>query len=173
MRQAAEKIVRVIDGLNRIMGQVAGWMVLALVLITVYDVVMRYVFRAGSVGIQEAEWHLYSANFLLAAGWTLLNRGHVRVDMLYQRFKLKTKAWVDVVGSVLFCIPYCLLILWAAWPFVLDSWVLNEGSPDPGGLPARYVLKTIILVSFVLLGFQAISETIKNVLVLKGHREQP
>ena len=166
-----EVLIRPIDAANRVAGQVAGWMATALVLFTVYDVLMRYVFKAGSVAIQETEWHLFSANFLLAAGWTLLNQGHVRVDMLYQRFGSRTKAGIDLVGSLLFCVPYCILIIWAAWPFVADSWMLNEGSPDPGGLPARYIIKTIIPVSFGLLGLQALSQAAKNLLVLTGQRE--
>ena len=123
LRQAAgwlllvlEKASRGIDAVNRVFGQIAGWMAFALVLFTVYDVLMRYVFRAGSVAIQETEWHLFSANFLLAAGWTMLNNGHVRVDMIYQRFGPRTKASIDLVGSLLFCVPYCILIIWAAWP---------------------------------------------------------
>jgi TRAP-type mannitol/chloroaromatic compound transport system permease small subunit len=165
-------IVRTIDGVNGWIGKGISWLTLILVLVTVYDVVMRYVFHAGSVAIQEAEWHLFAMNFLIAGGWTLLNDGHVRVDLLYMRFSERAKAWIDLFGSLLFCIPYCLLIIWAAWPFVIDSWSIWEYSPDPGGLPARYVLKTVIPVGFLLIGIQAVSQAIKNFLVIAGKDEK-
>ena len=168
-----KRIVQTIDSINGWTGRAISWLTLILVLVTVYDVVMRYLFRAGSVGIQEAEWHLFAMNFILAAGWTLLNDGHVRVDMLYMRLGQRAKSWIDLFGSLFFLIPYCILIIWAAWPFVFDSWSIGEGSPDPGGLPARYVLKTCIPLAFFLIGIQAFSQAIKNFLVITGEAEKP
>ena len=158
--------VRVIDRLNEWIGNGVSWLTLILVLITVYDVMMRYFFRAGSIAIQEAEWHLFAMNFMLAGGWTLLHEGHVRVDLLYARFDKDKKAWIDFLCSLTFCIPYCVLVIFAAWPFVLDSWSIWEGSPDPGGLPGLYILKTVIPVSFLLIGIQAVSEAIKNLFII-------
>ena len=164
----ARTVVRTIDSINWWVGSGVKWLTLLLVLITTYDVLMRYVFRAGSIYIQESEWHLFAANFMLAAGWTLLNDGHVRVDLVYTRLSDKKKAWIDFLGSIVFLIPYCMLVIWAAWPFVSDSWSILEGSPDPGGLPALYLLKTVIPVSFFLLGIQAISQAVKNFFILTG-----
>ena len=161
-------IIRKIDAINDRVGKWVGWLTLLLVLITVYDVIMRYFFRAGSVAIQEAEVHLFAMNFLLAAGWTYLNDGHVRVDILYLRFAPKIKALIDLLGSLLFCIPYCLLVIWAAGPFVMDSWAIREGSPNPGGLPATYVLKAVIPVAFFLIAVQAFSQAIKKIIFLTG-----
>ena len=160
--------VRVVDSINGWIGKGVSWFTLILVLITVYDVMMRYFFRAGSIAIQEAEWHLFAFNFMLAGAWTMLNDGHVRVDLLYHRFSQSRKAWVDFLGSLIFCIPYCLLIIWASWPFVADSWSIWEGSPDPGGLPALYILKTTIPITFLLIGFQAASQTVKNLFIILG-----
>lgn len=164
----ARTVVRTIDSINEWVGSGVKWLTLLLVLITVYDVLMRYVFRAGSIYIQESEWHLFAANFMLAAGWTLLNDGHVRVDLIYTRLSDKKKAWIDLFGSIVFLLPYCMLVIWAAWPFVADSWSILEGSPDPGGLPALYLLKTVIPVAFLLLGIQAISQAVKNFFILAG-----
>jgi len=164
--KAARTIIRVIDNINGSVGNGVKWLTLLLVLITVYDVVMRYIFHAGSVYIQELEWHFFAANFMLAAGWTLLNKGHVRVDIFYARISDKKKAWIDFLGSIIFLLPYCMLVIWAAWPFIADSWSIGEGSSDPGGLPARYLLKTVIPVAFLLLGIQAISEVVKSFFII-------
>jgi TRAP-type mannitol/chloroaromatic compound transport system permease small subunit len=166
-------IIRIIDGINDRIGKWVGWLTLLLVLITVYDVIMRYFFRAGSVAIQEAEVHLFAMNFLLAAGWTYLNDGHVRVDILYLRFDPKTKAWIDLLGALFFCVPYCLLVIWAAGPFVMDSWAIRESSPNPGGLPATYVLKATIPVAFFLIAVQAFSQAVKKILFLTGKEKSP
>lgn len=171
--KALKRIVQTIDGINGWAGKAVSWLTLLLVLVTVYDVMMRYLFHAGSIAIQEAEWHLFGMNFLIAAGWTLLNEGHVRVDLLYTRLGRRAKSWVDLFGSIFFLVPYCILIIWAAWPFVVDSWTIGEGSPDPGGLPARYILKTCIPLAFLLLGVQAFSQAIKNFFVITGREEKP
>lgn len=155
-----------IDALNQRLGRAVSWMTLMLVLITIYDIVMRYAFKSGSVWIQEAEWHLFAANFMLAGGWTLLRGGHVRVDLLYTRFSPRTRAAIDLAGTVLFLFPFCAVVIWASVPYVMDSWAMLEGSSDPGGLPGRFILKTIIPVTFVLIGLQGISMFVKNLHIL-------
>lgn len=165
-------IVKKIDAINGWMGKSASWLTFFLVIITVYDVVMRYIFRKGSVAIQEAEWHLFAMNFLLAAGWTLLNDGHVRVDLLYIRLGRRKKAWIDFIGSLAFCIPFCIMVIWAAIPFVLDSWSVWEGSSDPGGLPTFFILKTIMPLAFLLVLVQALSQAIKNIAIICGKEEK-
>ncbi|MFH1351895.1 MAG: TRAP transporter small permease subunit [Pseudomonadota bacterium] len=165
--------VRIIDAINGWIGKVVAWFTLVLVLITVYDVVMRYVFHAGSVAFMELEVHLFAMNFMLAAGWTLLVDGHVRVDLLYTRFGEKIKAFIDLFGTLFLCIPYCILAVWTALPYVADSWSLKEFSPNPGGLPAVYILKAVIPVTFFLIGLQAISMFIKKIYVLTGKGGAP
>lgn len=157
-----------IDAFNQRVGRAVSWMTLLLVLMTIYDIMMRYIFKAGSVWIQEAEWHLFAANFMLAGGWTLLRGGHVRVDLLYTRFSPRTQAIVDLVGTILFLFPFCAVVIWASIPYVMDSWALLEGSPDPGGLPGRFLLKTIIPVTFFLIALQGVSLLAKNIQILKS-----
>ena len=170
--KVARTIIRTIDNINGLVGSGVKWLTLLLVLITVYDVVMRYIFHAGSVYIQESEWHLFAANFMLAAAWTLLNEGHVRVDLFYARLGDKKKAWIDFLGSIIFLLPYCMLVIWAALPFIADSWSIWERSSDPGGLPARYLLKSVIPVAFLLLGIQAISQAVKNFIIIVRGEEK-
>lgn len=165
-------VVRTIDTINERLGKGVSWLIVFLMLITVYDVFMRYVFRTGTVAFMESETYLYMLNFMLAAGWTLLVDGHVRVDLAYGRLGPKKKAWVDFFGSLVFCIPFCVLVIWMAWPFVLQSWQLRECSPDPGGLPCTYLIKTALPVTFILVALQAISQMIKNLLVIVGKEEE-
>ena len=166
-----EPVVMWIDIINEKIGIVASSLALFLVLITVTDVTLRYLFHAGSVAFQEMEWHLYAANFIMAAAWTMLRDGHVRIDILYNRLNPKKKAVIDLVGVLIFCIPFCLIILWTSWTFFTNAWIIGEGSPDPGGLPARYILKATIPVGFGLILFQSISQAIKSVYTIFGKKE--
>lgn len=162
------RLIRGIDALNRGVGHLAGWVSLAMVLVVVGDVVMRYAFATSFVFIQELEWHLFGVMFLLGAGYTLLQDGHVRVDVLYQRFSPKTRAWINLIGVLLFLLPGCLMVLDTSWSFFLNSVAMGEGSPDPGGIPARYVLKFFIPLGFVLLILQGVSMGLKSLLEICG-----
>ena len=125
---------------------------------------MRYLFSSGSIGLQELEWHLFSIIFLIGAAYTLKHDEHVRLDILYQSKFLndRSRAWVDVFGAMFLLLPFCLLIIISAWPFISQAYIHNEASPDPGGLPARWLIKTMIPAGFCLLLLQAISEIIKK-----------
>ncbi len=109
------------------------------------------------MAVQELEWHLFAVMFLIAAAYTLKHDRHVRVDVFYSRFSPRLKAWINLFGSIVFLIPFCLITVWASWNFVLNSFRIGETSPDPGGLPARYVLKAVIPLSFILILLQGIS----------------
>jgi TRAP-type mannitol/chloroaromatic compound transport system permease small subunit len=165
-------LTRFIDGVNQITGFASALFIPALVLITIIDVALRYLFHAGSVAFQELEWHLYAANFVMAAGWTMLKDGHVRVDILYSVVSPRKKAAIDFFGALVFCIPFCLMVLWSSWPFLSNAWIIREGSPDPGGLPARYILKAMIPVGFGLILMQSVSQALKSFLVLSGGEER-
>ena len=170
--ETTNRLLNLIDNINIKVGKTVSWFTFLLVLITIYDVLMRYVFKAGTIWIQEAEWHLFAANFMLAGGWTLLRNGHVRVDLFYAKFSAKTKALIDLLGTLFFLLPFCALIIWASTPFVIASWAMLEGSPDPGGLPALYILKTVIPVTFILIGIQGISLMVKNFyFLIKGESQ--
>jgi TRAP-type mannitol/chloroaromatic compound transport system permease small subunit len=129
---------------------------------------MRYSFHQGSVALQELEWHLFALIFLLGSAYTLKHNNHVRVDILYQSQYLSNKhrAMINILGILLFLIPFCVLILITTWPFVENAYYYLEGSPDPGGLPYRYLLKGSILVAFTLLILQGVAELLRNYLIL-------
>ncbi len=155
--QSFPKFVNTIDQLNEKIGKWFGWVSTILVAVVCYDVFTRYLLRESSVAVQELEWHLFAVMFLIAAAYTLKHDRHVRVDVFYSRFSPRLKAWINLFGSIVFLIPFCLITVWASWNFVLNSFRIGETSPDPGGLPARYVLKAVIPLSFILILLQGIS----------------
>ena len=161
-------IIRRIDRLNLWVGRLAGYIALLMVLVVTTDVIMRYAFDTTFVAVQELEWHLFGVLLLLGAGYTLLVDGHVRVDVFYQRLGPRGQAWINLFGVLLFLLPGCYLVLDTSWQFFSMSYVIGEGSPDPGGLPARYVLKSFILIGFALVALQGVSMGSKAWLVLKG-----
>ncbi len=159
--------IKFVDKLNSKLGYYTSWLTLLLVLITCFDVFTRYVLNESSVALQELEWHLFSIIFLMAASYTLITDDHVRVDVFYSRFSDKQKAWVNLLGAILFLIPFSVLVIYSSHNFVITSFQLKETSPDAGGLPARYILKSFIPISFVFLFFQGISLAFKSLLQIK------
>ena len=116
----------------------------------------------------EMEWHLFAMIFLLSAGYTLKHNKHVRVDLFYEKFSKKDKGWVNLIGSALFLIPWCILIIWVSWDYAMNAWEIKEGSPDPGGLPARYFIKFCIPAGIFLLLLQSIVIAVKSFLDIKS-----
>ena len=141
-----------------------SWLVLLLVLLVSYDVSMRYLFSGGSIALQELEWHLFAFIFLLGAAYTFKHDDHVRLDLLYQsRFMSDYgRAWVNMLGGIFMLLPFCILIIYCAWPFVSISFTSLENSPDPGGLPYRWILKASIPLAFILLILQGLADILKN-----------
>ena len=156
--------MRWIDGLNEWIGRGVAWVTLALVLVIFVDVVMRYLFNTSFVFTQELEWHLFGFIFLIGAGFTLLHDGHVRVDIIYQRLGFKGQAWINLMGVIVFLIPGCLMIIITSFKFVLTSFLILEGSPDPGGIPFRFIVKGFIPAGFSLLLLQGLSLAIHSLL---------
>jgi len=165
-------LIRRIDRINMSIGQAVSWLSLAMVLVTVVDVIMRYLLNTGAVWVQETEWHLFGLTFLLSAGYTLQRDGHVRVDIFYAKRSRRTKAWIDLFGTLLFLFPVCAVVIWSSHKFVMNSWDFREGSPDPGGLPARYLIKAMIPTAFVLVAVQGVSELLKQLTTLFGRKER-
>lgn len=157
-----------IERFSELSGRLISWLVLAMALIIGYDVTMRYLFQSGSVALQELEWHLFALVFLLGAAYTLKHDDHVRVDIFYRsRFMgPRRRAAVDLLGSLLFLIPFCLLIISGSLPFVENAFSMAESSPDPGGLPARWLLKAAIPLGFSLLLIQGLALAIRSAGVL-------
>jgi TRAP-type mannitol/chloroaromatic compound transport system permease small subunit len=157
-----------IDTLNEWVGRGVAWVTLGLVLVVFIDVVMRYLFNTSFVFTQELEWHLFGFIFLIGAGYTLLHDGHVRVDIIYQRLGFKGQAWVNFCGVILFLIPGCIMVITTGWKFTATSFAMLEGSPDPGGIPFRFILKGCIPVGFILLLLQGISLGIHSFMQILG-----
>ena len=126
---------------------------------------MRYLFNSGSVAIQELEWHLFSIIFLFGSAYTLKHNEHVRLDILYNSKLIneRMRLWFDVLGTLIFLLPFCVLIIISAWPFVMQAYIHAEISPDPGGLPGRWLIKAAIPIGIDMLLIQGISERLKKV----------
>ncbi|ARM30299.1 TRAP transporter small permease subunit [Prosthecochloris sp. HL-130-GSB] len=167
--QVLKSLIGRIEACIAFSGRIVSWMTLLLVLVVVYDVFTRYVLSASSVAVQELEWHLFALIFLLAAAVTLQKDKHVRVDVLYSRFSEKQKALVTIAGTILFLVPFCVAVIISSMPFVQNSWMILESSPDPGGLPYRFLLKAAIPVGFFLVLLQGVASFLRAVLVLVGN----
>ena len=154
-------------------GRAVSWLVVACVLLVCYDLSMRYFFHAGSVAIQELEWHLFAMLFLLGAAYTLKHDEHVRVDVLYRSRWVsdRQRLLIDTLGGLLLLIPFCTVLIYMTVPFVMDAFRFAETSPDPGGLPHRWMIKAIIPLGFLLLLLEAIALTVKNALSLVSARK--
>lgn len=148
---------RVIDELNRRVGTTVAWLTLGMVLVQFTVVVARYVFAKGSIPAQESIWYMHGMVFMVGAGYTLLRDGHVRVDVFYRESRLSTKAIIDLIGVFLFLIPVCVYTFDIAWDYVINSWAVKEKSTETNGIPAIYLLKTIIWAAIALLALQGVS----------------
>jgi TRAP-type mannitol/chloroaromatic compound transport system permease small subunit len=153
--------------MSDVVGRATSWLVLAMVLLAAFNAIARYLGRFLGVNLSsnaylEAQWYIFSLIFLLCGGWALLRESHVRVDVLYSRLSDRARSWINIVGTALLLLPFSLFMLWVSWPSVRNSWIVREGSPDPGGLP-RWPLKPLILFCFALVVLQGISQLIKEV----------
>ena len=167
MKSILLKIISIIDTFTEYTGKFISIFVIILVLLVGYDVSMRYLFNSGSIAIQELEWHLFSIILLLGSAYTLKHDEHVRLDIFYSSKLIndKVRIWFDVLGTLLILLPFCLLIIVSAWPFVTQAYIHNEISPDPGGLPARWLIKAVIPLGFFFLLIQGIAEVLKKLLI--------
>lgn len=157
-----------IDRFSEIVGKGVSWVTLLLVVVVFVDVVMRYAFKISFVFTQELEWHLFAFIFLIGAGYTLLHDGHVRVDIIYQRLGIRGRAWINLLGVIFFLIPGCWLVIATSWKFVGNSFSMLEGSPDPGGIPYRFIIKGTMTVGYIFLLLQGVSMGIHALLQILG-----
>jgi len=127
------------------------------------DVFMRYILNTTQTWVIELEWHLFALIFLLGASYTLQEDQHVRVDLFYADRSNKSKAWINLAGTLLFLVPWCLILINSSFNYATNSWMMNEGSPNPGGLPARYIIKYCMTFGFVLLLLQGIAVIYRSV----------
>lgn len=133
---------------------------------------MRYFFKQSTPWITELEWHLFSILFLLGAAFTFQVDRHVRVDLFYSQMSKREKARINLFGNLLFLLPWCLFIIKYAFAYAWSSYLLGEVSPDPGGLPYRYIIKFCIVIGFVLLALQAISNSLESLQILRATKDK-
>ena len=165
-------VSRLIDYANEKVGRAVYWLVLAAVLISSLNAVVRYAFNVSSNAWLELQWYLFSAVFLLSAGYTHLRNEHIRIDIVITRFSLRVRAWIDILGGIFFLLPMAILIFWLSLPFVMESFVRQEMSTDAGGL-LRSPVKLLLPIGFALLILQGFSEIVKRIGFLLGKRGDP
>jgi TRAP-type mannitol/chloroaromatic compound transport system permease small subunit len=155
------RLADLIDRFTRAVGHAAMWCALAMVLVQFTVVLMRYLLGIGSIWLQESIVYAHAALFMLAAAWTLQVGGHVRVDIFYAGAGPRTKAWIDLVGALVFLLPFAVVLALLSWPYVARSWALLERSREASGLPLVFALKTLIPLLAVLLGLQGVAQAIR------------
>ena len=148
--------------INKI-GSWISWLNVVLVVLICADVIMRYFFNFTEKWVIEMEWHLFAALFLIGASYTFKHDKHVRVDVFYQNFSERRKLWVNLIGNVIFLIPWCIVVMYASMKYANVSFSYLEGSPDPNGLPARYIIKYVITIGFFLLLLQALIDSLQKI----------
>ncbi len=160
-----------IDNIERFIdwsGRTVSWLTLFMVIVTFIVVVLRYVFDIGWIALQESVTYLHALVFLAGASWAMQQEAHVRVDIFYSRFSARTKAWVNLLGSLLLLLPVMVFVVWISWDYVVDSWEVLEGSREAGGLPAVFLLKSLILVMAVMLILQAVVQIARSVQAIRS-----
>lgn len=162
------KLEKGFDKFADIIGYITAFTMVLMILNVFYDVVMRYFFRAGSIAMQEMEWHLFSVIILLGVAYTLKEDGHVRVDLIYDRLTDKKKAMINMIGVFTFILPIALLIGLGSIEYVMEAYQSGEQSGDPGGLTNRWIVKSLIPLSFFLLIITSMGFFIRNLNVYKG-----
>lgn len=162
------KLEKFFDRFSNLMGWIAGFLNLVMLINVFYDSIMRYFFNSGSIALQEMEWHLFSVVFLFGMAYTLKEDAHVRVDILYDHFSPRWKAIVNIGGALLFLIPLSLLIIEGSVWYVHEAFVSGEISGDPGGLGYRWLMKSVIPASFIFLVISAIGFVLHNINIFRG-----
>jgi TRAP-type mannitol/chloroaromatic compound transport system permease small subunit len=163
---------RLIDAFSDRLGRSVRWLVLAAVLISAGNALLRKLFNLGSNALLEVQWYLFSAVFLLGAGYVFLKNGHVRIDFVTSRLSKRTNTMIDIAGIVLVMIPLCVLMIVLSWPLFERAYATGEMSQNAGGL-IRWPVLLLMPVGFALLMLQAVSELIKRVAFLTGHVDEP
>ena len=174
---AALRLSAGIDRLNTAIGKSAYWLILVAVLVSAINAIVRKAFDVSSNAWLELQWQLFGAVFMLCAAYTLLKNEHIRIDIVNSRLPKRVRDWIDLLGHLLFLMPFVLLMIYDGWPFFVTSWNQNEQSLNAGGLP-QWPAKFLIPLGFFLLFLQGVSEIIKRLAVMQGripdtHGEEP
>jgi len=163
---------RGIDFINRWIGKSVSWLLLAAILISAINATTRKLFNLSSNAWLEAQWYLFSAVFLVAAAWTLLDSEHVKVDLLYGQLPRRAQLWIEILGTLFFLLPFCVITIYLSWPVVASKFITGETSNNTGGL-IQWPVWAMIPLGFALLGLQGVSELIKRVAILRGDIPDP
>ena len=163
---------RGITRFSNLLGVVSTVLFIGLLFNVFYDVLMRYVFNDVSIGMQELEWHLYAAIFLLGIPYGIQHGGHVRVDLIYENLPLKGKAWIDLLGCVFLLIPFVSLVGYYGVSFAYEAYALGETSGDPGGLPYRWIIKAVIPFAFFSMAISGLGMMIRSINAIRGVSEE-
>lgn len=163
---------RGIDAVNARIGKLASWLILAAILISAGNALVRKLFDLSSNAWLELQWVLFAAVFLLCSSWTLMDNEHIRIDIVNSRLRKKVRDGIDIFGHVFFLLPFSILLLWTSWPFFLASYEINEQSLNAGGLP-QWPAKLLVPVGFFFLTLQGISELIKRIAIFTGRMKDP
>ena len=160
-----------LDRLSSVVGRAASWLTLFMVVVTFVVVVMRYVFDAGLIWVQESVVWMHAVVFMLGAAYTLRDEEHVRVDVFYRNMSPRRRAWVDLVGVIIFLLPLCVFLAWNSFEFVTQSWRIREMSRESGGLPYPFVpmLKSVLLLMPLAVGLQGLSLFLRSLKTLRSH----
>lgn len=158
-----------IDELNHKIGSICDWLVLLACIVSGGNAMVRYAYDSSSNAWLEVQWYMFGVIIMFGASYTLRRNEHVRVDIIYMQLSERGQLWVDVIGTVLFLMPMCLLLAWLSWPFFIQSWNVGEHSSNAGGL-LRWPIKLIMPVGFTLVFLQGVSEFIKRLAALRGIR---
>ena len=164
--QTLLRISRAIDALNAKIGQALIWLVLVMALVSAGNAAFRYLFNLSSNAWLELQWYLFSAVFLLCAGYTLLNDEHIRIDVVSSHLSRRTQIWIDIFGTLFFLLPVSIFIMWLSWPVFMNAWTSQETSSNAGGL-MRWPVRLLVPLGFFLLSLQGLSELIKRVAFLR------
>jgi TRAP-type mannitol/chloroaromatic compound transport system permease small subunit len=168
--QGLLKISRVIDAINGQIGKKVAWLILLAVIVATVNAIIRKLFNVSSNAWLELQWMLFGAVFLMCASWTLQVKEHIRIDIVNSMLPKSVQRWIDLIGHTLFLMPFCLLMIYHSWPFFTRSYAINEQSLSAGGL-AQWPAKGLVVVGFVMLAFQGVSEIIKQIAIMRGDLE--
>ncbi len=163
---------RAIDAINVRIGRSVAWLILVAVLVSAINAIIRKLFDSSSNSWLELQWVLFAAVFLLCSPWTLMDNEHIRIDILSSRLRKRTRDGIDVFGHIFFLLPFTIVMLITSWPFFLNSYRINEQSLNAGGLP-QWPAKMLVPLGFLVLFFQAISELIKRIAIMRGQLDDP
>ena len=153
-------------------GRIGAWAIIALMVVIITDVTLRRWFVIGSTKLQELEWHLHGALFLLCLGWAYSKHAHVRIELVSEKLSARSRAWIELLGCLLFLLPYVAAILTFGFDYVGYSYAYNEASASPTGLPDRWIIKSFIPIGFALLGFAAVARLLEAIVFLFGNKQQ-